>query len=212
MRVLKNIFSQLHVYVLWILLSTVFWSWIFLSFITDTKPEYKVVVYIDAAECADRELSVVLEEDMPEGLRMVQVHPFSYALFDRDALLKADLFILPASSVEEYNGVFSPMREAPPSPWGEPWRIDGVAYGIKVFDAETGRGAAGAYIGYAPEEDYYLFFGARSLHAAAFADSGDDAALAVARRLLDLRGEALIPEVNGGMNSEGDKSDSRDAG
>ena len=210
MRVLKNIFSQLHVYVLWVLLSTVFWSWIFLSFITDTKPEYKVVVYIDAAECADRELSLYLEEDMPEGLRMVQVHPFSYALFDRDALLKADLFLLPASSVEEYIGAFAPMSEAPPSPFGEPWRVDGAACGIKVYDAETGRGAAGTYIGYAPGEDCYLFFGKRSLHAAAYTGSGDDAALAVARRLLDMQGEALSHGMDGGMNSQGNDSLSRD--
>ena len=97
MKILKNIFSQLHVYVLWLLLSTVLWGWIFSSFITDTKPEYKVVVYADAARCADRELSLRLEDPLPPGLRMVRVHPFSYAMFDRDALLKADLFVVPAS-------------------------------------------------------------------------------------------------------------------
>ena len=41
MRVLRNIFSQLHEYVLWLLLSTVLWGWIFASFVTDTKAEKK---------------------------------------------------------------------------------------------------------------------------------------------------------------------------
>ena len=109
MRALKNIFSQLHVYVLWILLSTVLWGWIFSSFVTDTKPEYKLVVYVDAVQCADRELAMALEERMPVGIQMVQVHPFSYAMFDTDALLKADLFIVPASEAEEYLSAFAPL-------------------------------------------------------------------------------------------------------
>ncbi len=210
MKILKNIFSQLHVYVLWLLLSTVLWGWIFSSFITDTKPEYKVVVYADAARCADRELSLRLEDPLPPGLRMVRVHPFSYAMFDRDALLKADLFVVPASEAGEYLSAFSPLTIPFPSPFGEPWKSEGVPYGVKIYDAASGRGAAGKYIGYAPEEDYYLFFGAKSVHAAAITGSGDDAALDVARRLLDLQGDALSPEVSGGMKIEVNEPDSRD--
>lgn len=194
MRVLKNIFSQLHVYVLWLLLSAVFWGWIFSSFITDTRPEYKVVVYVDAARCADKELALRLEDPLPEGIRMVQVHPFSYALFDQDSLLKADLFIVPASHAEEYSGAFSPLTIPFPSAFGEPWRADGAACGVKIRDAASGQGAAGAYIGYAPGEDYYLFFGARSLHAAALTGSGNDAALETAERLLSLLEEPVPGE------------------
>ena len=112
MRVLKNIFSQLHVYVLWLLLSAVFWGWIFSSFITDTRPEYKVVVYVDAARCADKELALRLEDPLPEGIRMVQVHPFSYAMFDEAGLRNADIFIVPASNAAEYADSFVSLPAA----------------------------------------------------------------------------------------------------
>ena len=114
MRVAKNILSQLHTYVLWLLLSAVFWGWIFSAFITDTKPEKKVVVYVDAA-CEEKQLDLLLEDPMPRGLRMVRCHAFSYAVFDSNALLNADLFIVPASDVEEYLDVFTPMTAPLPS-------------------------------------------------------------------------------------------------
>ena len=186
MKTLKNILSQLHVYVLWLLLSTVFWGWIFSAFVTDAKPEKKVVVYVDAVQCADRQLAQRLEEGMPEGLRMVQVHPFSYAMFDQDALVKADLFIVPASEAGEYAGLFAPLKDFAPAGYGEPWRSEETAYGVMIRD-RAGHGAAAPYIGYAAGEDYYLFFGAQSVHAAALNGSGDDAALTVARTLLELR-------------------------
>ena len=190
MKTLKNILSQFHVYVLWLLLSTVFWGWIFSAFVTDTKPEYKVVLYVDAAQCAGKELSLRLEDPMPQGMRMVQVHPFSYAMFDSDALLKADLFVVPASEIEEYVGAFSPLMVPFPSPYGDPWTIDGMAYGVKIHDAASGQGSGAVYVGYVPEEDYYLFFGAESVHAAALTGRGDDAAMEVAARLLNMRDPA----------------------
>ena len=41
-----------------------------------------------------QELDARLEEDLPEGIRMIRVHPFSYAAFDESALLQADLYIV----------------------------------------------------------------------------------------------------------------------
>ena len=56
MKILRNIFSQLHVYVLWLLLSTMFWGWIFASFVNDTSPEKKVTIYVDAPAVADGQI------------------------------------------------------------------------------------------------------------------------------------------------------------
>ena len=36
MRFFKNVLSQLHTYVLWALLSAVFWGWIFTAFVADS--------------------------------------------------------------------------------------------------------------------------------------------------------------------------------
>ena len=74
------------------------------------------------------------------------------------------------------------------------WEKNGVPYGICVFDAAAGRGAAAEFITYTspeePAEDYYLFFGVNGIHAAALTGTGDDAALEVCRTLLAMTGDA----------------------
>ena len=47
MRVLKNIGSQVYLYLLWLLASVFLWGWIF-TMITDTVPEKKVTIFVDA--------------------------------------------------------------------------------------------------------------------------------------------------------------------
>ena len=144
MKMLKRILSQLHTFVLWLLVSAFFWSWIF-TFVTDTSPDRKITVYCKVPEIQDTALAVALEADMPEGLRMIKVHSFDYVMFGVDAFYQGDMFIVPASEIETYAEMFAP---------GE---------GEKVYDAAEGRGAATAYIRYG-NEDYYLFFGAGSAH------------------------------------------------
>ena len=163
MKTLKRIFSQLHTFVLWLLISALFWSWIF-TFVTDTSPEWKITVYCDVQALEDTALAVALEEAMPEGLRMIQVHSFDYVMFGVDAFYQGDVFILPASEVETYAEFLAP--------------VDGVD-GMKVHDAATGKGVAEAYIHYT-DEDYYLFLGSGSVHLE------DGKALDVARQLLDM--------------------------
>ena len=185
MRILKNILSQLHIYMIWLILYALLWGWIF-TFVTDTSPARKVVVFIDAPSCRDMELRLELEKDMPEGLRMIQVHPFTYAMFDENTLLRADLYIIPASKAEEYRDSFAPL-DGTLLP-GCPVSAQG---GVRIYDAGTQTGAAMDYITYAVPgeagEDYYLFVGANSLHAASLNETGDDAALAVAQLLLDIK-------------------------
>lgn len=161
MKTLKRIFSHLHTFVLWLLISALFWSWIF-TFVTDTSPERKITVYCDVRQLEDTALAVALEENMPEGLRMIKAHSFDYVMFGVDAFYQGDIFILPASSVETYAEFLAP--------------VDGVD-SVKIYDAAAGAGAAMAYIHYT-DEDYYLFLGSGSAHLE------DGKALAVARQLL----------------------------
>ncbi len=177
MKILKNIWSQLHLYLLWLLASALIWGLVF-SFVTDAPPEKKVTVFIDTEACRDQALREELEKTLPEGIRMIQVHPFSYAMFNEQTLLDADIFIVPEANVGPYHESFLPAPEG--------IGAEGPRGGIPVYDAASGRGAAAAYIRYEPGEDYYLFFGVNSLHAASLSGRGDDAALAVADALLRL--------------------------
>lgn len=163
MRVLKNIFSQLHTFVLWLLASAIFWGWIF-TFVTDTVPAKKVTVYCRVPAVQDTALAAALEQDMPEGLRMVKVHTFDYVMLDTASFDMGDIFIVPASEDPGFVQDLIPLEG------------DG---GTKVYDAGTGEGAAMEYIQYGGE-DYYLYLGSGSVHL------DDGAARAVARALLAL--------------------------
>ena len=159
----KKLFAHLHTFVLWALASILFWSWIF-TFVTDTVPEKKVTVYCLAPGVRDTYLAAALEETMPEGLRMIRVHPFDYVMFGVDAFYQGDLFLLPASEIGNYEELLVPLE---------------TGQDTKIYDAAGGTGAAMAYISYGAE-DYYLFLGAGSRHLE------DGRALAVARALLEL--------------------------
>ena len=180
MKILKNIWSQLHLYLLWLLASALIWGLVF-SFLTDAPPEKKVTLFIDVESCRDAALREELEKTLPEGIRMIQVHPFSYAMFDEQTLLNADLYIVPESSIEGYRESFLLFPGAELSQ-------DLREGGIRVYDASSGEGTAADYIRYDPAENYYLFFGVNSIHAAALSGRGDDAAVMVADRLLQLDG------------------------
>ena len=166
MKILKNIFSQLHTFLLWLLASVIFWSWIF-TLVTDVPPAEKVTVYCHVPGIQDTALAAALEEHMPEGLRMIKVHSFNYVMFDVESIGLGDVFIIPASEIELFAEDLAPVGEK---------------QGVKVYDAAAGTGIAMAYIQYeAAGEDFYLFLGARSVHLE------DGKALEVARELLAIK-------------------------
>ena len=147
MKVLKNIFSRFHVFLLWLLASVMFWSWIF-TMVTDTSPGKKVTVYCHVPAVQDTALAVALEEHIPAGLKMIKVHSFDYVMFDEESIVNGDVFIIPASEIELFAGDLAPVGEE---------------QGVKVYEVSTGAGIAMDYIQYA-DEDFYLFLGAGSAH------------------------------------------------
>ncbi len=161
MKVLKNIWSQLHTFVLWGLASALIWGYIF-TFVTDTAPEKKVMIYCDVPEIQDIQLAARLEEDLPEGIRMIKVRSFQYVMMDTDNIQAGDIFLIPASKMEEYKQFFQEGDD-----------------GIQVYDASSHTGIAGQYIKF-DDEDYYLFYGAKSPH------MEDGKAQAVAENLLSI--------------------------
>ena len=184
MKVLRSFFSDLHRYLLWLLISVIFWGWIF-SMITDARPEHKLVLCVDRPELQDHELTLALEKERPDGVRLIKVHPIDYYVFSQDELEHADLYIIKASRAEELSWLFLPLADAGmPTEGATLWSLDGTALGLRVYCAETGEGALQSYIEYAAPgetgEDYYLFFGANSAHLS------DGAARRLAERLLRL--------------------------
>ena len=167
MKVLKNIGSRLHAFLLWLIVSVIFWSWIF-TLVTDVSPAEKVTIYCHVPQLQDTALAARLEEHMPEGLRMIKVHSFDYVMFDVESIELGDIFIIPASEIGVYGEEsFAPIEDGP-------W--------IKVYDAATGTGVAMTYIDYAGVgEDFCLLLGAQSAHLE------DGIALEVARELLALK-------------------------
>ncbi len=182
MRLFRNIFSQTHRWILWALLSAVFWGWIF-GFVTNTDAAHKVVLYANVDEMQDKALALRLEEEKPEGIKMIKVHPFSYAVFGDRELLEADLYAVRETEAEAMLPGFAPLDGEGLDVGGRELYVrDGVAYGVKLSGPGE-AGAAAAYMGYEPGESYYLFFNAGSPHLS----GGDGAALRVAEALLKLK-------------------------
>lgn len=184
MRVLRAILSKLYLYILWAFLAVLICGTLFTR-LTDTVPARKVTLYADVPAVSDRALAWELEKEKPEGIRMIQVHPFSYAMFDTENLLGADLYIVPEGEVEVYSGSFRSLEGAGFETEGGCIRC-GELWGVRVWDAAGKTGVAADYIRY-PDEDCYLFINANSVHAASLTGTGDDAALAIARALLAIK-------------------------
>ena len=183
MRVLRRIFSRLYVYILWLFFAF-FSVGLLFSRLGDVDASRKVTLFADVPAMRDVELSAKLEEDMPAPIRMVQVHPFSYAMFDSAGLLGADLYIIPASHVEEYADSFRAVSSVPFDDTGGYFR-GGDLWGIKVWDAASREAIAADYIDY-PDEDCWLFVNKDSRHILSISGEGDDAAVEIARKFLTL--------------------------
>ena len=87
MKFLKNVFSQLHSFLLWALVSFLVWSWVF-AFATDAPAAQKVTVYCNVPALEDTALAAKLEENLPQGLKMIQVRSFDYVMFDTGTIDK----------------------------------------------------------------------------------------------------------------------------
>ena len=185
MIVLKNIVSRLHTYIVWALLSGIFWGFIF-GVITDAPAEKKIVIFADAFRCEEKALDLELEKTKPAGIRLIRAHTFDYTLFDEAGLLNADIYLVPGEKAADYIESYSPLDPSA-LPWqdAELWSWEGTPYGVKLEGARE-------YFTFQPpgaeEDDVWLFFGINSKHTASLNGSADDSALQVAYDLSCLDG------------------------
>ena len=189
MKTLKWLFSNLHRYVLWLLVSVFIWGWIF-TLVTDTVRAKKVVVYSDAPGVDADALAETLERELPKGIRMVKVHAVDYALFDPTEVNDADLLILSEKEVGELFGSLSPITGMGFDD-DACYKKDGIVYGILIYDAASGKGNAAEYFTFKPADgetpqSYYLCFNSASAHIGDLNGSKDDAAIVIAERILSL--------------------------
>ena len=137
--------------VLWAMMALILTGFVF-NQITDTTPENRIVLYADCEIQNAPELAEKLETALNGAVRMVKIHPFSYALFDSARLKQADLFIVPDSRKEAYQEWFAEEE------------------GIPVFDPSGGFAVAQEYFLYHPagheSETYRLYLGGSSVHLA----------------------------------------------
>ena len=168
--------------VIWLMVSIFFWSWIF-TFVTDTDHAHKLVLFTEMELADGTALALALEEGTGPAIRMVQVHPFAYAMMGEELLVNADLYVVTASGMTEYARWFSPLPEALAR--GENlYRAEGVPVGVRIWDAEQKRGAAADLIRYPAGEDCYLCVGVHSLHVAGLEGAVDNEAVEAALRML----------------------------
>lgn len=184
MKTVKTILSNLPLFIIWALASVMIWAWIF-TITTDADPSRKLVVFVEADSADVKALDLELEKELPDGIKMIRVHTFDYAMFDDGSIQSADIYIVRTSDMEQYAADLAPL---PDGFDGEKYTIDGKAYGVKAYDAKTGRGIADGFIRYdtgsGAREDRWLCFGAKSLHLASNENAVDGSAADLARRLL----------------------------
>ncbi len=144
--------------------SAVFWGWIF-TFITDTGFDRKISVYYSPSLRADETLAARLEEQLPEGIRMVKVRSFEYFMFGTEDLEKGDLYIVKESECGQYLSFFRSLPAEAASAFGDRLYV--------YTDAQSGAAVTGLNLdsgGYFSEsfpegERLILFFGGKSAHA-----------------------------------------------
>ena len=99
----KKILRNGHRYVLWAVLSVVFWAWI-VSRVTDARPQNKVVVYADLDLMDGRALSLQFDERLPDGIKYVEFDRFDDMIFSPTSVLTGDLYLIPQSKRKTATG------------------------------------------------------------------------------------------------------------
>ena len=185
----SSIFDRLPLYLLWAVFAALLTMGLFQA-VTDTDRAHKLTVMINAPEVRDVPLMRKLAEDLPDGIRMIRVRPFSYAMVSENSLKEADIWLIRASDFETFLPDLGPVEgfraEHPELEYYSVRDKDREIWGVKIYDAASHAGVLEEYIEYGtdstPEEDYYLVFNPSSVHIGR--EGQDDLAFRLAERLL----------------------------
>lgn len=159
MKKIKRLTDLIPLLLLWAVLCAFFWGKVFMV-LTDTAPEKKITLFIDAAIPRAGEMTMAMEERPSDIIRMVKVHPFTYAMMGNASIEAADLYIVSAANLQTYQDWFAPLPQSLIN-MGETLAINSVPCALEIFDGQTG--AAASYISYT-NEAYYLCLGKNAPH------------------------------------------------
>lgn len=189
MKTYRKIMHLVPLLLFWLMITSFFWSWIF-TFLTDAPREEKIVFFIECDVPGAKEIASALEENPSDGIRLVQVRPFSYSMMSSDSIRASDLYIISESGMTEYRQWLLPIPENAVRE-EEIFVLDGVPLGYKVYDKETGEGLLKNHIAYEKDgqekQNYYLAFGNQSLHILENDGAIDDLAVLYASRLFEIQ-------------------------
>lgn len=178
MKTFRKVMNLVPLMILWLMMSTFVWGWIF-TFLTDAPREEKIVLFIECDVPGDTYIASKLEEHPSEAIHLAFVKPFSYSMMSSEAIRTSDLYIVSESGFQEYFEWFVPLPEEAMT-LGEIFEYEDIPYGIKVFDSQMQSGVLSDFISY-EDENYCLVFGKESVHM----ENGE--AVSFARHLLNIR-------------------------
>lgn len=184
---IKEILRNWHRYVVWTLVSVMFWSWVVVR-ITDALPKNKVVLYADLYEIDGKAVEAAVEPDLPEGIRFMEVNMFDSMLFQPTAVLTGDLYLVPEMDIEAYAASFLPLDRSL-FEGAAFYEYEGNPIGVCVFDPDGSAAVGADMIGYFPDQKCYLCINRESKHIGKVNDSPDDAAIVLAKAFFNINKE-----------------------
>ena len=189
-------FKRKWVIYLFIAILLIIFACFALDIVARVEPEDKVMIFM-TCEGHDERIVDILNEDTPENIKKVEIGFFSpnetfyapyFSTFGKDAEIVT--LTQKFSDMCDCKSYFAPLdEEMMLARYGEVefYRQDGVAYGIKIYDADSKGGMADKYIDYygrGEEENAYLFFGKDSLHIGdLYENSTDEGALVILEKI-----------------------------
>ena len=135
----------------WLMLSVLIVGSVFVR-VTDTDAAHKLTFSTTAGTENAVFLAAELEEDLPAGIRMVKVRPFTYYMFGGDELRESDVFLIRESEITDYIDWFMPLPEE--FIREDAYTLDGVPMGLPCAPGHLDLG----------EGDWYLFIGKNGVH------------------------------------------------
>ena len=190
-----------HYYVIWLIAVLFVWELLFAT-ITAPKKDKTVQIFIAAFDVKDTEIKELLQQGKCDYIKNAEVYAISpampqfYTLFETHGLINSDVLILPEKVYLEGDLYTQFAIEIDKEYFAEYYsgaeylEKDGKAYGIKVFDRNTGAGVAESYVVYIHEnydkENYCLFFNKKSLHTGKLSGNEADGAIKLAADFLEL--------------------------
>ena len=198
-------------YVLWLIIAVFAWEWVF-AYLTKPKEEESVYLFFGVENVLTDEAHSALDSKKPEYVRNLDITFYSTRSDSFDVLFatriqtEADVFVLPEEYCEPsaMRYLFYPMDLSEVKEiFGEDAECGAAvcedkAYGVKIYDKETGVGKAANYLTYTYLDengekkavgDYYLFFNKKSLHLGKLSKSELDGALVLASAIWNDKAE-----------------------